>query len=633
MANAEAWAEGARIGSELAQERRAHKQALSDQQFQDKHDEIQGMIENLGTKLAAVPEDARNTPDYLKMQDQLAQAIQSRDAHWKSVDQPNALTKFGKMLGKDLRFRKQETPTPIAPPVYGQPTIQTPASSGESVTLSAQSAQPASDRVDVVDGHLKATRDPGSPALSASTVSLGGSEAGPAIPTGPAYKVQGPQTPAQMRAAAEASQLVAAAPLSPEQQATTTANAGAAGNLASIQAALKNFDTLNPDATQEERNSFRNTLIQRGLLGQEKPTLKLYTLPDGTKAWLDATRPDLIPPGSTAAVTEPEGTRKRADYEEFKKKNPTYNGSFEEWTALEAAKGRAQAPKPETFDTQYKAILVKEASGQPLTADEQAHKAAWQIYNKETKIDPGVARAAAFGAMRYIPIIDLNNPEKVVMMRAGDAAKAGASTPQSIGFKTDAAITRYMTSGQGATNINYFNTATGHLELLRQAGEALNNGDYPAFNSFANRFATATGDPAPTNFDTVKSAVAGELSKTFKGTGATDQEIAEISTTLNNAQSPQQIVGAITYYTKLMGEKLDALKGQYEAGKTGKPNFPTPPPGLGDGTTPQGGGNATPKPKKRISIKMAMMLPENKGKTEAEVTKHLTDSGYTPVKP
>ena len=39
----------------------AKKQALSDQQFQDKHDEIQGMIDNLGTKLAAVPEDARNT--------------------------------------------------------------------------------------------------------------------------------------------------------------------------------------------------------------------------------------------------------------------------------------------------------------------------------------------------------------------------------------------------------------------------------------------------------------------------------------------------------------------------------------------------------------------------------------------
>ena len=195
----------------------ARKAARSEQEFQEKHDEIQGVIENLAKKLSDIPDDARNTPDYLKLQDKFAQAIQDRDAHWKSQDHPNALMKFGKMLGKDLRFKKQAAPIPVAPPVYGQPTIQTPASQGESVNLSAQPAQPASDRVDMVDGHLKASRDPGSPALPASTVSLGGSEAGPAIPTGPAYKVQGPQTPAKMKAAAEASQLVAAAPLSPEQ--------------------------------------------------------------------------------------------------------------------------------------------------------------------------------------------------------------------------------------------------------------------------------------------------------------------------------------------------------------------------------------------------------------------------------
>ena len=247
MANAEAWAEGAAIGSERAKEHRAHKQALSDQQFQDKHDEIQGMIENLHDQLTAVPKDQRNTPDYLKMQDQLAQAIQDRNAHWKSVDQPNALMKFGKMLGKDLRFKKQEAPVPVAPPVYGQPTIQTPASSGESVTLSGQPAQPASDRVDMVDGHLKATRDPGSPALPASTVSLGGSEAGPSIPAGPAYKVQGPQTPAQMKAAAEAAKLVAAGPVSPEQAATQQGKAESAKSLAEFQGKLKLYDQNHPE--------------------------------------------------------------------------------------------------------------------------------------------------------------------------------------------------------------------------------------------------------------------------------------------------------------------------------------------------------------------------------------------------
>jgi len=196
MADDQAWAIGAQIGSERAKEHRAHKQEMSDQQFQDKHDEIQGMIENLHDQLTAVPKDQRNTPDYLKMQDQLAQAIQDRNAHWKSVDQPNALSKFGKMLGKDLRFKKQEAPTPVAPPVYGQPTMD-------------------------VNGEK--------------------------VPTGPAYKVQGPQTPAQMKAAAEAAKLVAAGPVSPEQAATQQGKAESAKSLAEFQGKMKFYDQNHPE--------------------------------------------------------------------------------------------------------------------------------------------------------------------------------------------------------------------------------------------------------------------------------------------------------------------------------------------------------------------------------------------------
>jgi hypothetical protein len=219
--------------------------------------------------------------------------------------------------------------------------------------------------------------------------------------------------------------------------------------------------------------------------------------------------------------------------------------------------------------------------------------------------------------MRYVPVIDPSNPENVVLMRAGEAAKAGVGTPQSIGFKTDQAITKYMTSGAGGTNINYFNTATDHLALLRQAGEELKNGNMPAFNSLANRFATATGGAAPTDFNTVKSAVAGELSKTFKGTGATDAEISEINQTINSSQSPEQINGAINYYTQLMGGKVNALKAQYEAGKKGQPNF--------GGT---GSSENKPASKGSRSLKAAMDLPVNKGKTAEQVTQHLKSLGY-----
>jgi hypothetical protein len=278
--------------------------------------------------------------------------------------------------------------------------------------------------------------------------------------------------------------------------------------------------------------------------------------------------------------------RKRADYAQYIAAHPEYKGSFEAWSAEQAAAGRtAGAPKPKTFDQQYQDTLVKQAKGEPLTDDDKALQAAWDLFTRKKIIDPAVARAAAYGANRYIMVVDPSNPENVIPMRAADAAKAEVSTPASIGFQTDKAVTKAFTSGAPATNINYFNTATDHLKLLGEAAKALNNGDTQLFNRIANSFAAATGDPAPIDFDTVKGAVAGELSKTFKGTGATDQEIQSINTTINSSFSPRQITGAIDYYTRLMNGKLDALKAQYAAAKRGEPNFPggaataTPPAG------------------------------------------------------
>lgn len=236
--------------------------------------------------------------------------------------------------------------------------------------------------------------------------------------------------------------------------------------------------------------------------------------------------------------------------------------------------GATLVGKEPNRDDKYLAILSKQNSGQPLTQDEKDYKGAYDLWVKQTKVEPGVARAAAFGANRFIPVMDPSNPENVTFMRVGDAAKTGALSPQSISFQIDKAVTKSFTSGPAATTINYFNTATDHLKLLQQTADALKNGDVPAFNKAANSFATATGSAAPSNFDTVRSAVAGELAKTFKGTGATDEEIGLIATTINNSQSPEQLRGAIQYYLRLMDGKMQALKGQYDAARQGKPNFP-----------------------------------------------------------
>lgn len=225
------------------------------------------------------------------------------------------------------------------------------------------------------------------------------------------------------------------------------------------------------------------------------------------------------------------------------------------------------------------------------------------------------ARGESMAGSRVIQVIDPRNPEDVTYMAARDAVKQGAKSPASVAFQIDKSITKAFTSGRQADNLNYFNTAMDHLHLLRQVSDALNNGNMPLFNRLANQWASATGNPAPSNFDTVRAAVSGEISKTFKGTGATNEEIGLINTTINNVQSPDQMGGAIDYYTKLMGGKVNALKSQFESGKKGQPAFP---------------GEAKPSGKV-VSLKSAMLLPQNKGKLESEVRKDIESHGHKVV--
>lgn len=66
---------------------------------------------------------------------------------------------------------------------------------------------------------------------------------------------------------AETKRLVAAAPLSPEQQAVVQARSQAAGKMEEIQQAMKDYDRLNPQAPPEERQAFLSDLITKAYGG------------------------------------------------------------------------------------------------------------------------------------------------------------------------------------------------------------------------------------------------------------------------------------------------------------------------------------------------------------------------------
>lgn len=243
--------------------------------------------------------------------------------------------------------------------------------------------------------------------------------------------------------------------------------------------------------------------------------------------------------------------------------------------------------KPQQRDDHYIQVMSKPAAQR--TPEDLAFKNGYeQMVNTKTT-QPGVARAAAFASMRPVQVIDPDT-NNVVYQTAGSAMRSGAATPMSADYAAGKSLEKSFTSGDGAKNLNAFNTATAHLETLGKAAEALHNGDIQAVNNFGNQFNKQTGNPAPTNFQAVKNAVAGEVSKTFKGGGATDAEIKEANDTISASSSPAQLRGVIETYKDLMASKRQALEDQYTMGKQGKPNF-----GKGITAPPAGGSSIPPE--------------------------------------
>lgn len=140
-------------------------------------------------------------------------------------------------------------------------------------------------------------------------------------------------------------------------------------------------------------------------------------------------------------------------------------------------------------------------------------------------------------------------------------------------FQSGKALNKDFTSGQAAKSITAFNTASGHLEHLGSLVDALDNGNNQLVNRLGNQFSKEFGGTAITNFDAVREAVAGEVSKTFTGNVATEEEIKSIKGAIDAAQSPKQLRGAIQQFRSLLQSKKEALQAQYNAGLKGQPAF------------------------------------------------------------
>jgi len=236
-------------------------------------------------------------------------------------------------------------------------------------------------------------------------------------------------------------------------------------------------------------------------------------------------------------------------------------------------------PSGPAADSKYRFLEAKVIAKQPVS---DADKNWMEAYKKQKLLVPvisGQVREAGYASSRLYPVFD-NATHQTLYVSANDVNAMRAEnpsryspasySPESIGQRD---TTAYFTKGKGGQQLTAYNTALAHLDTLQTLASALNNGDVQAVNRVAQRFKQETGNPAPTNFEAAKNAMAGEVASALKASGATDQEIEKVDQTFGRAQSPQQLEGAINTYRSLLNSKAHQLQGQYSAGMQGKPNF------------------------------------------------------------
>lgn len=272
---------------------------------------------------------------------------------------------------------------------------------------------------------------------------------------------------------------------------------------------------------------------------------------------------------------------------------------------------RAPATKAEQRDDRAISILSK-PPGQ-RSAEENSYLGGYQQWNKLTKVDPGMARMSVL-LQQPIAAADPNNPGGEVYVSKKNAVGMGA--PGGVGTTAPKALVKDFTSGPDAKTLTNINTADAHIQQLGQIAKALHNGDIKGINQLSNMYKEQTGNPAPINFQLLKTALSAEIAKTTTGGTATVEETKEISKAINAANSPAQLAGVIQQASALMHSKRSQLQDQFQQGMRGQPNFGT------NGPAPSG---------RAVSLAAARSLPQNKGKSDADITKDIESHGHKVV--
>lgn len=243
----------------------------------------------------------------------------------------------------------------------------------------------------------------------------------------------------------------------------------------------------------------------------------------------------------------------------------------------------------ELAKSRYLSVTTKQQQGKPVSPDDQAFVKA---YANEKKLVPAynfnmqnagagpgaggqpnaMAQAIATGQMKWQDVISPRTPMSV-KSELLQQVKAINPNFNSGDFAIEQGVKKDFTTGKAGEELNAFNTAIQHADLLGKAATSVGNGDVRAINSLRNRFKTEFGSADVTNFNTIAKVYTGEVTKAITAGHVTDSELQSAGATIPSNASPEQIQGAVQAFKGLMAGKLKIRKQQYEQGLQGKPNF------------------------------------------------------------
>lgn len=130
-------------------------------------------------------------------------------------------------------------------------------------------------------------------------------------------------------------------------------------------------------------------------------------------------------------------------------------------------------------------------------------------------------------------------------------------------------------SGKQGDTVRYINNAVQHIDVIEEAGRALQNGDQRSFNEVAQRIAREFGTSAPTTFDGLKQIVGTEIERAATGGVGAAVDRNRLMESMDRANSPKQLNDVMRDFRKLFRGQANSLKNQYEQITPDTPAFRT----------------------------------------------------------